>query len=288
MGHNGGPDWRAMIAGEDAKAVERLSRFQQPGDLWKSYRELETKLSQRPAIPTIADDATPEQRAEYRKAIGLPEIAKEAKADEFLKAYKIDTPQGYELSNVERGMIEDYAKTAYEQGHSPREVKASVDFFFRQQAANVQAVNKIAVDKQKEWKNSLIEKYGPKEYDAQQAAAQSWIREQFDGNEQEMNNLLRAQLPGGGYLGDHPWFFEKIASMAMGDGYTDRIMANSLESNGATLLEQLDAVEKLQFSDKVAYDEATKPGGKYDKLLNAAHAKGLVDEFGNKTRRRSA
>lgn len=277
-----------MLAGEDAKAVERLARFQQPGDLWKSYRELETKLSQRPSVATLATDATPDQVAEYRKSLGLPDVAKDAKPDDFMKAYKIDAPQGYDLSEVEKGMLGDYAKMAFDQGHSPREVKAATDFFFKQQAANQQAINKIAVDKQKEWQNSLRDKYGAKEYDAQQASAEAWMREQFPDNQQEMTNLLRAQLPGGGFLGDHPWFFEMIAGKAMGDGYTDRIMANSFEAGGEGLLEQIDKIEKLQFSDRVAYDAAAKPGGKYEKLLSAAQAKGLVDEFGNKTRRRSA
>lgn len=285
MGHNGGPDWRAMLAGEDAKSLETLSRFKEPGEFLKSHNELRAKLSERQAPPRLADDATPEQIAEYRKGLGLPEIGKDAKGDDFLKAYKIEAPKGYDLSNVERGMIEDYAKASYAAGHSPREVKASVDFFFKQQAATLQAINKVAVDKQREWQNVLRDKLGAKEYDAQQASAESWMKQQFADNPEEMGNLLRAQLPGGGYLGDHPWFFEFITKQAMGDGFTDRIEANALESNGKSLMQQRDEIEKMQFTDRARYN-SPEVQARLDKINGGLLARGEIDDLGNPVRKR--
>ena len=73
-------DWREALAGKDEKELARLKRFASIENLHKSYREMEKRLSAARAVPTLPENATEEQVAEYRKAIGVPE-----------------TPEGYGL-----------------------------------------------------------------------------------------------------------------------------------------------------------------------------------------------
>lgn len=283
---SGAPDWRAALAGDDAKAIEQLARYQSPSDFLKAHNELRGKLSQRAEPARLADNATPEQIAEYRKGLGLPDVAKDAKPDAYLDAYKITAPNGYEMSEPEKGMLADYAKLAFEQGHSPREVKAATDFFFQQQAAQTQALNRIAVDFQKKEQNGLRDRLGSAEYEAQQAAGEAWLKEQFKDNPDSLADVLNAQLPSGGKLGDSGWFFELVAKQAVGAGYTDRIEANALEAGGKSLAQQQTEIENLRFKDKAAYDAAMKQGGKYERILSARVARGEIDEFGNDIKRR--
>lgn len=293
MGHNGGPDWRALLAGEDTKALETVSRYQSPNDLMKAFLEQRAALSKRAEPAKLPDSPTPEQLGEWRKGLGLPEIAKDAKPDDFMKAYKIEAPQGYDLNEVEKGMLGDYAKLAYEQGHSPREVKSAVDFFFKQQTAQQQVINRANDDFHKTEHNALRDKLGSKEYEAQKAAATTWIAAQFTGedgtvDQLAMNNVLNAQMPGGGRLGDSAFLFNLAAKMALGEGYGDRIEANALESSGKSIVQQINEIDKLLYTDRAAYDEAAKPGGRLEKLLSAGKAQGVLDELGNEKRRRSA
>lgn len=295
MGHNGGPDWRALLAGDDPKAVETLARFANPADVPKTLAEQRaeiTRLQQQAKASTrLADNATSEQVAEYRKAIGLPDIGKDAKPDDFMNAYKIEPPKGYDLTEAEKAQIGDYAKLAYEQGDSPREVKRAVDFFFKQQAAQQQVLNKVNVDFHRAEHNGLRDEYGSKEYDAQLAAATSWIDAQFKGedgtvDEAAKNNILNAQLPGGGRLGDSSFLFKIAAKMALGEGYSAQIEANTLESGGKSLGEQQREIENMRFSNKAGYDAAMKPGGMYEKIINARIARKEIDENGNERRPR--
>lgn len=276
-----------MLGGEDASAIERLSRFKEPGDLWKSYRELEGKLSKRAEPVKFPENATPEAIAEWRKNIGVSEVGKDAKPEQFLEAYKIKAPDGYQMSEVEKGMVSDYAKLAYDQGHSPREVKAAVDFFFQSQAASTQALNKLSVDFQKSEQNAWRDQIGSKEYEAQVGAATAWLQDQFKEKPEQMNDLLNARLPNGGKLGDSRWFGELLAKQAMGDGYTDRIEANAYEANGKTLSQQQRDLEALQFKDRAAYNEASKPGGQLDKIIQLRISRGELDEMGNEVRKRA-
>lgn len=281
MGHNGGPDWRAMIAGEDAKAIEQLSRFQTPQDFLKSHNELRTKLSQRAEPAKLPDNPTPEQIGEWRKGIGLPEVAKDAKPEAYLEAYKVKAPEGYDMDATEKGMLTDYAKLAYEQGHSPREVKAATDFFFQQQAAQRQVLNKVEKDFQKAEQSAWRDEIGTKEYEAQIKAGNAWLKEQIP-DDMERARILNARLPDGGLLGDSRWFGELIAKQALGAGFTDLIEANALEAGGKSLAEQHRAIMNLMHTDRAAYNEAQP---KLLKIVAARQARGEIDEWGNERKR---
>jgi hypothetical protein len=285
MGHNGGPDWRAMMAGEDTKALERLSRFKEPGDVWKSYRELEGKLAKGAEPLKLAENATPEQISEYRKAIGVPDIGPDAKPEAFLDAYKIKAPDGYEMNEVEKGMLAGFAQAMHGAHMPPNLMQAAAGEFFKAQAATKQHMQQLNGDRRKEWQNNLRDTLGSKEYDARKTAASAWLQQQFDGRDEDLHNILGAQLPGGGKLGDHPWFFDMIAEKAMGAGLTDRIEANALESAGKSLGEQQKEIEALWMTDRAAYDAKQK---QLDKIITLRISRGELDENGNEVTRRRA
>lgn len=284
LGHNGGPDWRAMLAGEDAKALERLARYNTPTDVTKALIEAQTKLSQRAEPPKLPENATPQQIAEWRKGLGVPDLGADAKAEAFLQAYKIAAPQGYELSQVESGMLEGLAKLAYEKGHSPREVKDITDFYFKSQAENKAALEKIDSTKQKEWVSALREEWG-RDFEAKVAAGEQFLNQRFAGDMDAKTQLLNAQLPGGGKLGDSPQFVKLIAELAMANGMTDRIEANALESNGKSLAEQQRDIEALMFKDPAKYNlPATQAN--LTKILELRQKRGEIDEIGNPIKKR--
>src|SRR3954471_3943718 len=71
----GAPDWRAAMAGDDKDAMKRLARFTDPGQVFKSLRSLEAKMSAGELKKPLAENATPEEKATWRKENGLPEKA---------------------------------------------------------------------------------------------------------------------------------------------------------------------------------------------------------------------
>lgn len=67
-------DWRQALAGEDDKAIKRLERFGGPEDIWKSFRNLEARMSSgelKQNIP-FPDKGTPEEQTAWRKENGVP------------------------------------------------------------------------------------------------------------------------------------------------------------------------------------------------------------------------
>jgi hypothetical protein len=71
-------DWRNKLAGaddKDGKVLKQLERFASPGDLLRSYNELQAKLNSGQLKTPLPENPTPEQLATYRKDNGIPEAA---------------------------------------------------------------------------------------------------------------------------------------------------------------------------------------------------------------------
>jgi hypothetical protein len=97
--------------------------------MYKSLRELQSKVSKgelkAPPAP-LAKDATPEQKAEYRKTHGLPETA---------EAYveKLALPDGVVIGEADKPLVADFAKSMFENGATQSEMNRAVNWFYTMQ-----------------------------------------------------------------------------------------------------------------------------------------------------------
>lgn len=266
------------MAGDDTKLLETLSRYKTEADMAKAFMEQRKKLSERPSVIThLPDGATPEQIAEFRKARGVPDKG-------TMEAYGVKTPDGYDLSEGEHGVLEDFVSSMHEKNYGPREVQDVLDQYFQAQESGLQAMRKVAADKQQEWQQALKTELG-RDYDASIASAEAYLNSQFDGDEQGKAALLRAQLPGGGFLGDHPKFIKMLVDLATQNGYSDHIEANSMESAGKSLEQQQLEIEALRTSNSQLYN-SPQMQAKLDKIIALRVSRGEIDELGNPIRRR--
>lgn len=292
IGGNGGPEWEdawlpALTEGiEEGRDV--FSRYKSPAEFGKAFLQQRKELSKRAEPVKITPESTPEQIAAYRKAMGVPSLDEKAEPAKVLEAYEIKAPDGYEMGAVETKLLGDYVRTLNGKHHSPEAVRDSVAEFFRAQQAVQAQSEQIAAKLQKEWQNEIRDSLGSKVYEERRAAANAYLAQEFDGEKRgELANFVNAQLPGGGRLGDHPWFFKIMTEMAQANGHLDRIETAELTSSGKSLAEEQAAIEALRFSNRQAYDAAMASGGRYEKILNARIRAGEIDEHGQPIRRRA-
>lgn len=115
------PDtWRKELAGDDAKVLSRLERFGSPKDLLQSYLEAEKKLTSGQLKAVLPKDATPEQLAEYRKQVGVPESADK---------YDLTLSDGLVLGEADKPIVDDYLKYAHENNLPNDVVKANLSWY---------------------------------------------------------------------------------------------------------------------------------------------------------------
>jgi hypothetical protein len=124
-----GFDFRAYLAGGDKDAEKDLAKYTDPKAVYKSLRDLQAKISKgelKAPPAALPANATPEQKAEYRKANGLPETA---------EAYveKLALPDGVVIGAADKPLVADFANAMFEQGASQDEMNRAVSWFYQAQ-----------------------------------------------------------------------------------------------------------------------------------------------------------
>jgi hypothetical protein len=268
--------WRKLIAGEDERLLGEFSRFQSPADLGKDWMRQKQELSKRRQPMTLPENASPEQVAEYRKALGIPEQA-------TVEAYGIKAPEGFELSDVQKGAFNELVSRAHAKHIPPAAIKEVADVFFKAEEAQRQAMNAVDAERNQANRAALRQEFG-KDLETMLHAGDAWLDEQFGDDAQAKAELLNARLPGGGKLSTHPFFIRMVANAAMENGLADRIEGNEMEaSSGKSLAEQQREIESWQFSDPGKFQGAQD---RLDRIIAARLQRGEIDEQGNERRRR--
>lgn len=202
------PDnWRGQIAGEDKGALERLNRFASPNDLFKSYRELETKISsgqlKAPPQPLPAN-ATDEQKAQWRQTNGLPD-----KPEAYVE--KLALPNGVVIGEAEKPLVNEFAKDMFAAGASQDEMNRAMASYFRLQGAAVAQRAEQDGASRTQSQTTLMSEWGPGDYKVNMNAVGSLLA----GMPEEFRvALLTARTPQGQMLGDTVGFNKWAAAHA--------------------------------------------------------------------------
>jgi hypothetical protein len=248
-------NWREEWAGGDDKALKRLARFTDPKAVAKSYFELEKKLSSRPAIPTLPENATEEQVAEYRKAIGVPEDGK----------YDNELGGGFVWSDYDKPILESFAEFAFKHNIPASEHKKSLAFIAEYQESERARRSALDAEVRQAAEESLREEWGP-DYRRNVNATASL----FAGlDEETKEEFFTTPMKRGGVIGDNPKlvaFFSKIAR-ELNPAATLVPSSGGDPSKGVE--ETIAAYEKRMGEDRDGWFKDAKAQEHYAQLLTA-------------------
>lgn len=251
-------DWRQQIAGDDKKALERLGRFASPNDIFKSFREVEKKVSD--GVKPLArpgEKATDEEWAVYRKAANIPD-----KVDDFVKA--IVLPDKRQIGDDDKPIVNAFAERALKKGIAPADLAEMVDEFY-------------AI--QEETENQRAEKDAEFKTTALQSLREEWGGD-FKGNINSMrpyfesvdgklfDNLMGGRLADGTKIGDHPDMIRFFVAKALQENPAATVVpagGNQIE----TIESEIKTLEKRMRDDRQAWFKDTAAQARYQKLIEA-------------------
>lgn len=98
-------NWRETYAKGDDKKLAQLKRFSSYESALDSLFEAQKKIAQGLQKPKLADKATPEQLAEYRAAVGVPETADK---------YDTALADGHVWGEADKPLLESFTKAAHD------------------------------------------------------------------------------------------------------------------------------------------------------------------------------
>lgn len=197
-------DWRERLVGDDKDYLKTLSRMASPTDLFKKARSLEQKLSSGEYKRNLPDNATEEQKAEWRKEQGIPE-----KPEAYLD--KIALPNGMVLGEADKPIAASFAKMAHEKNWTPNQYNDALAWYY-QNLDEQRAVQAEADDVfRTESLTALKDEFGAN-FKREINLVDSFVGKHFPKEVAE--NLLIARTPDGRLLGDNPVFVKALAALA--------------------------------------------------------------------------
>lgn len=197
-------DWREKLSAGDAKELARLQRFTDIGSVYKSYRELEGKVSSGALKQEVDISKFDEaQRSEWYKANGIPEKP---------EGYQLDLPEGLVLGEEDQVILGSVLEEMHKQGRKPSEVQGAVGAFLhaRQVAQASFVENQKLANVQAE--ETLRQEWPGVGYLTNMAAVKNMLASAPDGIGEKITN---ARMSDGSIVGSSPEALKWLASMAL-------------------------------------------------------------------------
>lgn len=253
-------DWRAKVAGEDAKELARLQRMGSPADVWKAYRALEAKISSGQLKAAPKPDATPEELAAWRKDNGLPDSP---------DGYKPELPNGMVPGEAEMPLIGGFQKTAHELGMTPEQFNKTLSWYFAEQDAAKAAAYEADKAFRTEAEEALRAEWGPA-YRAEVKGIANFMEANAPSGLADV--LFNARTADGKLIGDHPEMLRWLNSLARTVNPLATLVpagtADPMKAGEARIAE----IEQMMRTDAQAYWKNPAVQTEYGKLLEARQA----------------
>jgi hypothetical protein len=247
-------DWRDKMAGEDKALRKRLDRFPEPTAILKSFTELETRFKKGgPAAdePMPDPEKEPEKAKEWRAARGVP-----------------DDPTGYAIPDTVKALVTDadkpkladFTEAMHKAGISASAVAPVMEWYFKEQAAGVEAVRQADLADKEEVQETLRSEWGA-DFRANATVAKRFAEEITPGFD-----WFSARLPDGRVLGNVPEFVKSLAQMGLRE-YGDVAFAGGEQTNKTTARKE--ELERMMANDPQAYRADPKLSKEYEQIMEA-------------------
>jgi len=199
----------------DVELIKNLSKFEKGiPDLAKSYGELSSKLSQALVVPN--ETATEEERARFRKAIGVPEKSED---------YKLEKPKLPGGLEYDEDVEKDLLALAHKLNMSNEQADAVHTFYSTTLAKQIMDARKVVKTTEAEAEAQLRKDLGA-DYDAAQTYKERAFKEFFSED-----GLAQLFVQTG--LGNHPGIIKAFVKMGKAfseHGFVDGSRGANVES----------------------------------------------------------
>lgn len=240
-----GDKWREDLAGGDADAAKDLAKYTDPKAVYKSLRDLQTKISKgelKAPPAALPANATDEQKTAWRAAQGLP-----ATKDDYVKALQL--PNGVVLGEADKPLLDSFAQRMFDEGGSQAELNRAVSWFYQAQDAAEQARNEAdggfkteaMVTLRTEWGNDYNQNMGAF------GAFKALLPEDLQAL------MFTARTPDGQILGNHPAFIKAGAAMGREINPAAAIVPNNSLDAVKSMETEIGDLEKLMGDQRSEY-----------------------------------
>lgn len=250
-------DWRQKVAERvasgDKKAyareLKRLERISDPSGVYGMYREAEGKLTSGNLVRVPGKDATPEDIAQYHKAIGVPE-----KPADYLPLIKLSN--GAVIGDDDKAVIGELSERVHKVGASPAALNAVVDWYYQKQEEQAAALDEADDTFRRESELALKEELGAT-FKRKTSAIAGLFSQAPGGSDLKNENALITRLMGGRMadgriIGNDPDMVRFLVSLSH-EINPSAMVVDDASAGGKSIDDELAEIRALRKTDKRKY-----------------------------------
>lgn len=267
-------DWRhkvaESVAAGDKKAYDKeLKRLEKlgttPADVYNAYRAIETTWSSRNFIKKPGAEATPEEIAEFNKALGVPETP-----EGYFKDLKLDN--GLVLGETDKPIAEAFANVMHKAGGTPAQMKAALEWYLKHEEEQAAALDESDDSFRRTSEQALKNEYGNafKRYTSNIATMFATAPGGADINNE---NSVYARIMGGRtadgkVIGNDPDIVRWLVSLANNINPAGSVVEDA-GGSGVSIDTEIASLEKRMKDDRKSYFKDEAAQARYRELLSA-------------------
>lgn len=249
------PDWRATIAGEDAKIRENLERFATPADFYKSFTDTQTALRNKTEgmVKLPGEGASDEEKQAFAKALGIPESP-----DKY--EIKVKPPEGLEVSEADKAFLGKITAKLHATGSfaaHPEAANIAHEVYYEMMQEQAAQIAAAAQQKAAEGKQTLQQVYG-NNFELEMKHANAALTAFGPRDPEKLKGFLNRQLLDGTKLGDDPEIIQMLVRASRAtqeDPMFLSTLSDGLPSNPADVQSKIDDIMKLRGTPAYAQRE---------------------------------
>lgn len=257
-----GDDWRARLAAgstDPEKEGAQLARYESPEQIWRKARELERRMSAGELKAPLAPNATPEEKARWRKDNAIPETP---------EGYKINMPAGREPPKDDDAFLKSFLKSAHEVNYTQAQVDSAISTFYADVDRVIQATQEAEKAAEAATEDALRQEWGA-DYRPNKAMAEALLARAPAGFRDRFMN---------GYLSDHtpirasPEAWKWLVQMEREINPAATVVPGATGDVGKTVTDEIAAMRALMGNENSEYwigPKAEANQARYRQLLEA-------------------
>lgn len=247
-------DWQQQIAKGDEKLAKLAGRYTSPEALLNALKSAQDRIRSGDLKPALPKDASEEEVAKWREENGLP-----AKPSDY------EMPVGLTLGDEDKPIIEEYLKVAHDNNLPPEAVKSTIDWWYKQQQAQADAMEEADRRAAQEAMDALHVEWGTS-FRRNMQDVQNLIGGSFP--QEAVDILKNARGPDGSALFNNPDVVRGFAQLARELNPAGTVVPGSVDQ-AASVDSELAQIEKTMRENRPAYNKDDKMQARYRELLVA-------------------
>lgn len=257
-------DWRKELSGEDPDVLKHIERFTDGKSFGKAFVEAQKRIRSGELARPLPENATDQERAEWRKANGIPEKPEE---------YFAKLPDGLVIGKDDQPMFDEIGKLMHQHNVPPAAVHAITKWYY--DLADKQTGEVVQADKlhAQETIQTLRDKWG-NDYRANIGQVMSYL-DSLGGEFKQQ--LMDATLPDGRRLFNSPEIVEWFATKARELNPAGVIIPASGGDAGKSIADEMKNIETMMGKPNSEYWKGPKAESLQARYRQLVEAKQKLD-----------